>query len=67
MPDLAYPFVFDCSKCGKETTVKRSDARELHPDPDTQGALDAVLEHRGWKKAPRDRYLYCPDCAEEAE
>lgn len=55
MPDLAYPFVFDCSECGKETTVERSDARGLYPDPDTQGAPDAVLEHRGWRKAQRDR------------
>ena len=66
MPGLAYPFVFECSNCGNETKVTRSNALDLHPDPDDRGALDTVLQYRGWMKAPMDNALYCPDCVEGA-
>jgi hypothetical protein len=63
MPGLTYPFVYECSRCDNETTVERSDARDLAPDPDSAGALDIVLESRGWVRGPDQ--LYCSECASE--
>jgi hypothetical protein len=65
MPGLAYPFVFECSSCGEETTVTRTDARDLSPDPDHRGAFELVLQTRGWTKSRDGRSAYCSDCTEE--
>lgn len=62
MSNRSYPIVYGCSNCGRETTVERADVEELHPDPDDHGALDTVLQTRGWVRAPMDNSLYCPDC-----
>ena len=67
MSDLAYPFLFKCSNCGTETKVTQAHARDLHPDPDDWGAVDTVLQQRGWLKATVDSSLYCPNCADVAE
>jgi hypothetical protein len=61
MPDLSYPFVYECSSCDNETTVEQSDARDLHPNPDSLDAVDFVLEQRGWMQLPIGR-IYCPKC-----
>jgi hypothetical protein len=50
MPGLSYPFVYECSSCGTETTVTREDARGLYPDPDSPNAVDIVLQERGWMR-----------------
>jgi len=50
MPGLSYPFVYECSGCGNETTVTREDARGYYPDPDSLNAVDVVLEQRGWMR-----------------
>lgn len=65
MHGLAYPFVFKCSGCGAETQVTREDASDMHPDPDSQGALGIALQQRGWLKAPREQALYCSDCVDD--
>lgn len=62
MPGLSYPFVFLCERCGEETTVTRSEARDLYPNPDSLNAPDMVLEQRGWVRQIDDTLL-CSDCA----
>ena len=59
-PGLSYPFVYECSGCGNETTVTRGDARGLYPDPDSLNAVDVVLEQRGWMRM--EEMLFCPEC-----
>ena len=63
MPGLSYPFVYECSGCGNETTVTREDARGLYPDPDSLNAADVVLEQRGWMRGEVEEMLLCLDCA----
>jgi hypothetical protein len=63
MPGLSYPFVYECSGCGNETTVTRDDARGLYPDPDSLNAVDVVLEQRGWMRDEIEELLFCPECA----
>ena len=63
MPGLSYPFVYECSACGNETTVTREDARGLYPDPDSLNAADVVLEQRGWMRSEVEEMLLCLDCA----
>jgi len=48
MPSLSYPFVFECCGCNEETTVTRSDARGVYPDPDLPNAAEIVLQEGGW-------------------
>jgi hypothetical protein len=62
MPGLDYPFVFECSNCSAETTVERSDAHGLHPDPNNLHAIDMVLEDRGWVRDDIDQLIFCPGC-----
>lgn len=47
MPGPSYPFVYKCSNCDNKTTVTRTDAPNLYPNPDSINALDVVLEQRG--------------------
>ena len=63
MPGLSYPFVYECSGCGNETTVTRDDARGLYLDLDSLNAVDVVLEQRGWMRGEMEELLFCPDCA----
>jgi hypothetical protein len=63
MPDLSYPFVYECSGCEAEITVSREDARGLYPDPDSFNAVEVVLQERGWMRGEQDEMLFCPDCA----
>jgi len=61
MAGLSYPFVFECEKCGTETTVTRAEARDLYPNPDSLTAIDEVLQQeKGWTNDQRG--AYCPDC-----
>lgn len=62
MPGLSYPFVYECSNCEAETTVKRSDARDLHTNPDSMNAVEIVLQQRGWLRDEIKGVLFCPDC-----
>jgi hypothetical protein len=64
MPGLSYPFVYECSNCDAETTVERSDARDLHTNPDSFNAVEIVLQRRGWLRDDIDGVLFCPDCVE---
>lgn len=64
MSGLSYPFHFQCHDCGERTAVKRSDAKDVHPDPDSFNAINAVLKDREWVQAFNG--IYCPDCAGEA-
>ena len=61
MPDLSYPFTYECNSCGAKTTVTRADARDRHPDPENLDALEEVLQKRGWMQLPIGR-TYCPGC-----
>jgi len=63
MTGLSYPFVYECSGCGNETTVTREGARGLYPDPDSPNALNVVLEQRGWMRGEIEELLFCPECA----
>jgi hypothetical protein len=66
MPDLTYPFVFECESCGTEATVTRAEARDLYPNPDSLTAVDEVLEQeKGWTQGSRG--AYCPNCTEERD
>lgn len=62
MPGLSYPFVYECSNCGTETTVTRTDARDYYPNPDSFNAVEVVLEQRGWVRGELEELLFCPDC-----
>jgi hypothetical protein len=64
MPGPTYPSAFKCFNCDTETTVERSDARELAPNPDSTGAVEIVLEQRGWLQDDIDGRLFCPDCTD---
>jgi len=66
MPGLSYPFVYECSGCGNETTVTREDARGYYPDPDSLNAVDVVLKQRGWMRGEGEDVLFCPKCTEGA-
>lgn len=61
MPDLSYPFSYECNACGSETTVTRTDVRDLHPNPESLDAVEDVLQKRGWMQLPIGR-SYCPKC-----
>ena len=63
MPNLSYPFAYECSNCGAETTVTREDARGLYPDPDSVNAAKVVLQERGWMRGEIEGQLFCPGCA----
>lgn len=63
MPSLDYPYLFQCKKCGEQMNVERDDARRAHDDPDSHGALKAVLKARGWVEAFNG--VFCPDCVPE--
>jgi hypothetical protein len=63
MPGLSYPFVYECTNCGAETTIERADARQLHTNPDSINALEIILQERGWLRDDIKGLLFCPDCA----
>lgn len=44
MPGLSYPFRYVCFQCGETTTITRSDADEVHSNPDTSKARQMVLQ-----------------------
>ena len=62
MPGASYPFVFECSHCGADTLIRRTEAREVLPSQTAQSILDTVLRRRGWRRDPVDLTLYCPNC-----
>jgi hypothetical protein len=62
MPGLDYPFVYECSNCDSETTITRSEARDLHPNPDSLNAHALVLRNRGWMRNELEGLLWCPGC-----
>ena len=66
MPGLDYPFVYVCSNCEAETTIERSDAQDLHPNPDSFDSHELVLQNRGRMRARLGGDLYCPDCTDAA-
>jgi hypothetical protein len=61
MPDLIYPFHFQCTNCGERLTIERADVEEVSDDPDSIDALTFALEEGGWVRS----YIgvLCPDCA----
>jgi hypothetical protein len=61
-----YPFAFKCAGCDEETTVERSDARGLAPNPDSMSAVEIVLDERGWLQDEIDGRLLCPGCTDVA-
>ncbi len=61
MPELSYPFTYECNSCGAETRVTRADARDRHPNPESLDAPKNVLQKRGWMQLPIGR-TYCPWC-----
>lgn len=63
MPELPYPFLYECSNCGTETTVTRDDARGLYPDPDSPHAPEVVLQEWAWMRGKNEEKLFCPDCS----
>ena len=62
MAGLTYPFVYECSNCGAETTITRTDSREVHPNPDSTNAHILVLRARSWMRDELEGLLWCPDC-----
>ena len=62
MPGLDYPFVYECTNCNEETTVRRKDTRGLYPDPESPNAVKVVLEDRGWMRGKPEEMLFCPNC-----
>jgi subtilase family serine protease len=62
MPAPDYPFVFECTTCGQETTVTREDALGLYSDPESVNAVSVVLEQRGWMRGTSEEMLFCPAC-----
>ncbi len=64
MPGLSYPFVYECTECGEETTITRTEARDLAINPDSINALEIVLQGRGWLRDEMEGLLWCPSCAE---
>ena len=62
MSDPSYPFVYECSNCGDETTVTREDAHGFYPDPDSLNAVEVVLQERGWMSGKAEDMLFCPNC-----
>jgi len=65
MPGLSYPYRYVCLECGKTTTITRTDADEVHSNPETSEARQIVLEQRGWRRGGDG--LMCPDCAGTSE
>jgi hypothetical protein len=63
MADPDYPLMFECSNCGRETTVTREDARGLYPHPDSANAPEVVLQEWGWMWGEAEELVVCPDCA----
>ncbi len=63
MPGLDYPFDFECTNCGEETAVHRSDAIGLNHDPDSMDAPLMVLDRRNWLRDEDEDLLLCPACA----
>jgi len=64
MPGLSYPFVYECTECGEETTITRTEARDLAVNPDSFDAVEIVLQGRGWLRGEINDLLWCPSCAE---
>jgi len=62
MAGLTYPFVYECTNCSTETTITRTEAPDLHPNPDGLIAHVLVLRARGWLKDEIEGLLWCPDC-----
>lgn len=62
MPGLSYPYHFQCKRCGVRTVIERSDATDLHDEPNSSKALSKVLKHREWEQV-FDGVL-CPDCTD---
>jgi len=62
MPGLSYPFVYECSNCGAETTITRTEARDVHPNPDSINAHTLALRARGWMRDEIEGLLWCPNC-----
>jgi len=63
MPGLDYPFVFECTNCGEETTIHRSAAEDLNHDPDSMEAALMILDRRDWLRDEDEDLLLCPACA----
>ncbi len=64
MPGLSYPFVYECTNCGEETTITRPEARDLAINPDSFDAVEIVLQQRGWLRDEINDLLWCSSCAE---
>jgi len=62
MAGLDYPFHYACTNCDSETTITRTDSRDVHPNPDSINAHVLVLRTRGWLKDEIEGFLWCPDC-----
>lgn len=62
MPGLTYPFVYKCSNCDNVATITRSEAQDVHPNPDSINAHALVLRTRGWMQDEIGALLWCPDC-----
>lgn len=71
MPELSYPFVFECANCETEIVVDRDTVRDMfeigQPDFDSMDTIKAVLHQRGWVRDKTGLLIFCPDCAEGRE
>ena len=62
MAGLTYPFVYECSNCDSETTIRRTDSRDVHSNPDSLNSHALVLRTRGWMRDEIEGLLWCPAC-----
>ena len=62
MAGLTYPFVYECTNCNTQTTITRTQAHDVHPNPDSINAHILVLRTQGWMRDEIGGLLWCPDC-----
>jgi len=62
MAGLDYPFHYVCSNCDNVTTITRTQAHDVHINPDSINAHILVLRTRGWMRDELEGLLWCPDC-----
>ena len=62
MAGLTYPFVYECSNCDTEITITRTEAHDVHPNPDSLNSHALVLRTRGWMRDEIEGLLWCPAC-----
>lgn len=67
MPDLSYPFVYECANCDREAIVTRAEVRTLNVNPDSFNAVEIILQQRGWMRDDAKGTLWCPNCSGESE